>query len=70
MKPRTIMWVCHVVHIRGSERDKLQNQGADGIILKLILTKIRWKGMDWSNLAHARDLLQAAVTSATDLQIP
>jgi hypothetical protein len=59
-----------VVHIRRSEGDQLQNQGANSIILKHILTKIRWKGMDWSNLAHARDMLQAAVTSTINLQVP
>jgi hypothetical protein len=52
------------------ERDRLEVTGADGkIILRCVFRK--WnEGMDWIDLAQARDRWRACVKVVMDLRVP
>jgi hypothetical protein len=49
-------------------RDHLEDQGIDGrIILKYILKKTGWDGVDWLHLVQDRDQWQALVDTVMNL---
>ena len=43
-------------------------RGEDGI--KMDLQEVRWRGMDWIDLAQVRDRLQALVNAVMNLRVP
>jgi hypothetical protein len=38
--------------------------------IKMVLQEVGWRGMDWTDLAHERDMWRAFVNAVMNLQVP